>query len=143
MVKISSAENCHAAFEQCSLCETLWPGRAHLLYLPCLLRSSTPSRLLQQSLLQCHAHHCRACRAARHTHARTHTGMHAYTLTYTFKYTRKDTNTHTHACKYTHSCIHTYTRNTHAHTQACTHCTDSADGLCQLFCVAGDAPPLA
>jgi len=109
----------------------------------CPLSSSTSSSLLQQSLLQCHAHHCRACRAARHTHARTHTGMHAYTLTYTFKYTRKDTNTHTHACKYTHSCIHTYTRNTHAHTQACTHCTDSADGLCQLFCVAGDAPPLA
>jgi hypothetical protein len=94
--------------------KTLWPSRAQCLQLACPLSSCTSSRLLQKSLLQCHAYHCRVCGAARRTRACIHTHPHP----------------HTHARTHIHTCTH-----------ACTRCTDSADGLCQLFSVASVAPP--
>ena len=54
---------------------------------------------------------------------------------FTHTHTRTHTNTHTHAHTHTHT-------HTHAHAHARTRCTDSADGLHQLFRVASDAPTL-
>jgi hypothetical protein len=112
-------EICHATFEECSLCETLWPAWAQCLHLACPLAAAHP-----------HACFSKACSSAMHTTTEsvgqqgTHTRAHIHTRTYT--HTRTHTNTHTH----TDTHIHIRT-----HALACTRCIDSADGLSPLFSV--------
>jgi hypothetical protein len=117
---------------------------------------------------QRHARHCSICGAVRHTHRRacTHAHTHAHRCTHTRMrmhthihkrarvYRQAQTHIHMHTHKYTraHSYKHPNTQaqahaHTHTHTltraraYACTLC--ARDGLCQISCVASDAPDLS
>jgi hypothetical protein len=98
----------------------------------------TKTILIQQSLHQCHAHHCRTARPCTQTHAHTqacaHTHAHIHkqkrscthkrvqirTGTHTQIHTHKHTHTYTYTYTHTHTHTHTHTR-TRTHTQAHVH----------------------
>ena len=80
----------------------------------CPLSSSTSSRLLQQSSLPCHAHHCRVCAGSK---AHTHTSAH----TRACSHGRAHTCTHAHTHTQTHTLLSPFSRSARLWNASCAH----------------------